>query len=174
MSHYDWSQFQIGMHFDHASPEEVFRAWATSGGLESFFIKAARFTACGDADDGRLARTSDETAQPGDSYVFDFVHDFHLEGTVLDVASPHRFEFTFGGPMRICIEIDTIADGRTRCVLTQHGIPTDEADRPFSHMNCRSCWIYFLMALKARLDHGIELRDLNPATADAVSVHFNR
>ncbi len=163
---YDWSHFHIGMHLQ-TTQQAVFRAWSTSQGLESFFIRQAMFTSPEGAP-----RRPDEVAHAGDSYHFKFVHNFELGGQVLEVDEPNRFKFTFGGTMTVAIDISALEDGRTRCLLTQGGIPTDESERPYSHMNCRSCWIYFLMALKARLEHGIELRDLNPQTADAVSVHF--
>ena len=163
---YDWSRFHIGL-FLNARPQRVFRAWATAQGLESFFIKKATFT----GKDGGVRR-ADEPAHVGDTYDFQFVHDFRLRGNVLEVSEPQRFKFTFGGSMTVDVEIALQSDGRTRCALTQESIPTEQSERPYSHMNCRSCWIYFLMALKARLEHGIELRDLNPDTADAVSVHF--
>ena len=35
---YDWSKFEIVFYYDQPK-ETVFRAWATSSGLESFFIE---------------------------------------------------------------------------------------------------------------------------------------
>lgn len=48
--------------------------------------------------------------------------------------------------------------------------PDDRAD---STLNCRSCWINFLLTLKSQLELGIDLRDQEPATADSVSVGYN-
>jgi hypothetical protein len=46
----------------------------------------------------------------------------------------------------------------------------DPEDRVQGSLNCRSCWIYFLTALKGQMERGIDLRDRRPETADSISV----
>ena len=53
----------------------------------------------------------------------------------------------------------------------QSNIPTEDTGRVESHLNCRSCWIYYLLNLKSVLEHGTDLRDADRPD-NIVSVHF--
>lgn len=58
--------------------------------------------------------------------------------------------------------------------LRQTGMSDEPGDRVDGSLNCRSCWIYFVTALKGSVEHGFDLRDRAAETADSVSVGYNR
>ena len=64
---------------------------ATPGGLESFYVRDARFT----SGDG-VVRRPEEQYQPGDRYHFDYVHSYSHGGEVLAVEPGRLVAFTFG------------------------------------------------------------------------------
>jgi uncharacterized protein YndB with AHSA1/START domain len=162
---HDWTAFDVHLSID-APPEEVLGRWCSPRGIESFFIGTAEVT---DASGGK--RAAADTVAAGDTYVWDFIHGYRLEGRFLEVEE-RRIVFTFGS--RYAVEVEAIAQGDgTLLRLHQSGMSGDPQDRVDGSLNCRSCWIYFLTALKGQLEHGIDLRDRVPETADAISVGYN-
>ena len=163
MGSYDWSQFHVHMYY-LAPLEEVFRRFATAAGLESFYIGTAKHT----APDG-TPRGPDELAQSGDAYHWQYVHDFGHGGTFLDVEPYRLVRFTFGD-MTVAIRFRSV-DGATEVDLHQTGCATEDPDRAWQHVNCRSCWVYFLTNLRSVFATGVDVRDRdNPAWNDSVSI----
>ena len=72
-SRYGWVRLEpvLRSHVHLAPLQEVFRRFATPAGMESFFVRRARFIAA----DG-TERAPDEFFAPGDVYEFEYVHDF--------------------------------------------------------------------------------------------------
>ncbi len=161
---YDWSRFDIVFYYDQG-PGEVFRAWATPAGLTSFFIDRAVFT----GPDGE-ERPADEIARSGDRYRWDWRHPYWLEGEITRVVENREVAFTFGS-MQVSIRFIAV-DGKTELHLLQNGIPDSPDGRVFGHLNCRSCWIFFLTNLKAVLNNGTDLRDEDPARVSSMEVGF--
>ena len=61
--------------------------------------------------------------------------------------------------------------GQVELRLEQTGCSTIDPERAWQHLNCRSCWGYFLTNLKSVLEHGTDLRDFEtPELTDAVSI----
>jgi uncharacterized protein YndB with AHSA1/START domain len=163
---HDWTAFEIFLYIN-APREEISERWSCAAGLESFFVRDACFIGA----QGR-ERAKDEPARPGDRYLWRSFHDFEMKGRVIE-ASADRFGFTFGEAYEVEITAKAHGGG-TLLQLHQRGMRDDPEDRVAGTLNCRSCWIYFLETLKSQLEHGIDLRDQNPATADSVSVGSNR
>lgn len=152
---YDWTRFSITF-FYYAPLERVFRAWATPGGLESFFVEECR-----------TARGKDELVRAGEEYLFRYVHGFEHGGRFLGLRENEQLAFTFG-EMKVEVTFTEVAGG-ARVVLQQSGIE----DQVMSHMNCRSCWLYFMTNLKSVLEHGIDLRDKeHPERASSMEVGY--
>ena len=131
---------------------EVFRRFATASGLESFFIKAAQHT----APDGQ-ARGPDEVVQTSDTYHWSYLHDFAHGGTFLEVEPSKLVRFSFGD-MQVAVRLCTVGTA-TEVALHQTGCATEDPDRAWQHVNCRSCWIYFMTNLRSVLAGGGDLRD---------------
>lgn len=161
---YDWSRFDIVFYYDQP-PAEVFRAWATSAGLTSFFVE----TACFASNDG-IERASGEIVTVGDRYRWDWRHPYWLEGEVTGLSSSREIAFTFGS-MLVSVRLASVDRG-TELRLIQTGIPDSPDGRVFGHLNCRSCWVFFLTNLKSVLGGGADLRDPDPARVSSMEVGF--
>jgi uncharacterized protein YndB with AHSA1/START domain len=163
---HDWTRFDVYLYVG-APPQEVLSRWQTPRGIESFFVEKARFT-----DASGRERPVDAPAEAGDAYEWCGLHGFTMRGKLRETAAG-RVAFTFGS--RYEVEVTAAPHGAgTLLHLRQGGMADDAQDRVDGSLNCRSCWIYFLTALKAQSEGGIDLRDRNPATADSISVGFNR
>jgi hypothetical protein len=91
-------------------------------------------------------RAADEQVRTGDRYQWTCVHDF-----------AHSGEFEQ-------VETD----------LHQTNCATEDPDRAWQHLNCRSCWIYFMTNLKSVLAGGPDIRDHeHPTWNDSVSIGFD-
>lgn len=145
--------------------EELFAAWATSDGLESFFLEIASFVSTTGAE-----RNKDEVAESGDSYAWKWRHDASLEGKIINVEYNRRIEFTFGN-MNVVIDFTKVGE-QTELHLVQTGIPDTDHGRVFGHLNCRSCWIFFLTNLKSVLDGNRDLRAGDPSQVSSMEVGF--
>lgn len=166
MPPYDWSQFHVHMYY-LAPLTHVFRYFSTSQGLESFFIHKAVHT----AKDG-TPRKSDEPVQTGDRYDWTYVHDFAHGGTFIQVESNRLVQFTFG-TMSVEIHFRDVGEA-TEVDLHQTNCATEDPDRAWQHVNCRSCWIYFMTNLRSVLAGGPDIRDhQHPNWNDSVSIGFN-
>ena len=130
---YDWSQFHVRMYY-LASMEEVFARFSTSSGLESFFLFQARHVTSA----GQI-RGSDEQIQAGDRYGWEYVHDYRHGGEFLNVITNEVIEFTFGS-MHIAISFKPVGEA-IEVDLHQTQCATEDPDRAWQHVNCRSCWI---------------------------------
>jgi uncharacterized protein YndB with AHSA1/START domain len=161
---YDWSRFSLVSFYDRPI-DTVFRSWSTGAGLESFFIAQARFMSADGA-----ARASHEVVQKGDRYRWEWRHPVTLEGEVTSVASDEELSFTFGD-MKIVIYFSRVGD-QTEVHLVQSAIPDTAEGRVLGHLNCRSCWIFFLVNLKSVLEAGRDLRDSNPDRVSSIEVGF--
>ena len=148
---YDWSRFHVGMYY-RASVARVFEAWSTARGLESFFLGGARHT-----DGDGHERGPDECVAADDRYEWDFLHDYRLVGRFTAVEPGRRVAFTFGS-MHVDVSFARVEDA-TRVVLRQTGCALVDPARAWQHVNCRSCWIYFMTNLRSVLGQGVDLRD---------------
>lgn len=167
MSTYDWSQFHVRMYY-LAPLTEVFRRFATADGLASFYIGKAVHT----APDG-TERAPDEIVRTGDAYHWTYVHDFAHGGTFEQVEPDRLVAFSFGGP-RVSITFREVADGATEVDLHQTDCPVEDPGRAWMHLNCRSCWIYFMTNLRSVLAGGPDVRDHDhPEWNDSVSIGFD-
>jgi len=163
MADYDWTQFHVHMYY-LAPIEDVFARFATSTGLESFYVRSAEFTTT-----GGVTRLPAEQYQAGDRYHFDYVHSYSHGGEVLAVEADRLIAFTFG-VCEVTIRFREL-DGATEVDLHQTGCPVEDPDRAWMHVNCRSCWIYFMTNLRSVLAGGPDVRDFdNREWNDSVSI----
>jgi hypothetical protein len=143
---------------------DVFERFSTSGGLESFYVKSARIL----GPDGQ-PRDDDERFVAGDTYDFQYVHNFGHDGEILAIETDTLVSFTFG-VCQVDIHFREI-DGATEVDLHQTGCPLEDPDRAWMHLNCRSCWIYFMTNLRSVLAGGPDVRDYDhPEWNDSVSI----
>lgn len=162
---HDWSAFDVSLYL--AAPRErVLEVWRTAAGIESFFADRAVH-----ARDGRPL-SPDDPVRPGDTYRWRAIHGLEMIGE-FTAADDDRVAFSFLG--RYACEVSAkVHGGGTLLRLRQSGMRDDDEDRVSGSLDCRCSWIYYLTGLKARLEHGVELRDRNPETAHSVSLGFAR
>ena len=161
---YDWSRFEIFFYYDQPV-EEVFLYWTTAAGLEAFFIEKAYF-----ASKAKTIRSSEEVIEKGDRYRWEWRQNFSLEGDVLNVKNNEEITFTFG-EMEVSLLFSKRGE-QTQIHLLQTKIPDTDDGRVFGHLNCRSCWIFFLTNLKSVLDKNHDLRDSSPERVSSMEVGF--
>lgn len=165
MNSYDWSQFHVRMYY-LAPLTQVFRYFSTAEGLESFFIYKAVHT----SRDGTLRRPA-EQIQTGDTYHWTYVHDYAHGGEFLLVETHRLVRFTFGS-MLVDLHFRDM-HGVTEVDLHQTNCATVDPERAWQHVNCRSCWIYFMTNLRSIIAGGPDLRDFeHPNWNDSVSIGF--
>ena len=111
------------------------------------------------------------TLETGSRYNWRGIHNYSCEGQFLQVTDK-AVEFTFGADYSVAVSVTPVGSG-TRLHLRQSGIGQDDREQTHGTLNCRSCWIYFLVNLKSVVESSNDLRDRNPATADAISVGYN-
>ena len=75
--------------------------------------------------------------------------------------------------MRVDVRLRDVG-GAVEVDLHQTRCATEDPERVRQHLNCRSCWIYFLTNLRSVLAGGPDLRDHeHPNWNDSVSVGFD-
>lgn len=162
---HDWTSFDVYQQIN-ATPEEVIARWQTIDGLKSFFIADMKVE-----DEQGQPRVASAPVEAGDKYHWQGIHEFSGEGHFLK-SGPSEIAFSFGARFTVEVTVEVSGTG-TLLHLHQSGMEDTADDRVHGSLNCRSCWINFLTTLKSQLEHGIDLRDLEPATADSVSVVYN-
>ena len=161
---YDWKAFDLHFYYP-ARLEEVWTCWATPAGLCRFFVQD-----CPTTDSAGLPRDPTRTFAVGDHYRFRWRHGFEARGTVLEVIPERRLSITFGS-MRVDVNLAE-APGAIHVHLRQSDIPDTEDGRVQDHLNCRSCWIFFMTNLVSVLKTGTDLRDVDPARVSSMEVGY--
>lgn len=160
---YDWTRFSLTFYYD-APLATVFASWASGAGLESFFVERVEFRGA----DG--ARSSTDLCQSGDAYHWTWRQPFEVRGTVLECQPHESLAFTFGA-MRVDVAFQQF-ESQTEVVLLQSDIPATADGRVAGHLNCRSCWIFFMTNLQSLFRAGIDLRDVRADRVASMEVGF--
>ena len=119
-----------------SAPKEVFARLATDGGRASFWAERTR------EHDGAID--------------FEFPDGTRERSRILEVEEPRRFALEYFGA-RTVFELAADGLGGTVLMLAAHGIREDERDE------VTAGWVSVLLCLKAAVDHGVDLRNHDPA-----------
>ncbi|MFN3239554.1 MAG: SRPBCC domain-containing protein [Pseudomonadales bacterium] len=161
---YDWRQFSLTFYYN-AHITRVFRTWTTVEGLESFFIERCLFwTERGEP------REIAQRPEVGDRYSWQFRQDFEVQGEIKTYIDREQFSFSFGD-MHVDVYFRVLGE-QTEVQLVQSNIPTTPEGQVFGHLNCRSCWTFFMTNLSSVLDHNHDLRDQNPELVSSMEVGY--
>jgi hypothetical protein len=157
MTSYDWSKFELRINVN-AQVDSVYKAWATQGGIESWFLRSAKYV----NGDG-LQRKRDEFIQQGDRYTW-LWHGYSDEvvehNDILQANGSDLFSFVFAGHCIVKVTIGML-DNETIVQLTQENIPTGEEGKVNIHIGCMEGWTFYLANLKSILEGGLDLRNRN-------------
>ena len=161
----DWSQFRLRIPVK-ATQKEIYDAWTSQQGLESWFLRKAVFSRV----DGSQ-RPEIENVQIGDSYVWmwhGWPDDVIEKGVVLQENGTDVFKFSFGKAGHVTVTIKE-EEGETVVNLLQDEIPVDENSKAYYHIGCTKGWVFYLANLKSIFEGGIDLRNRNELLKDVVN-----
>ncbi len=137
----------------NAPINEVYKLIASSGGLQKWFMGKADYT-----DSSGNIRPSEHTAQKDDTFSWHWLEkDLSINGKVLEASTNEKFSFTFGTTFEVTISVKE-DNWRTLLTLTQN-YAKDAMKNDFAHINCCTCWVFFLTNLKSVIEHGNDLRE---------------
>jgi hypothetical protein len=155
MENYDWSKFTQRIPVK-AEAQKIYDAWATPAGLESWFLRNAKFR----KPDGN-PRNPDDHIQKDDTYEwnwFGWSDDTFERGSVLEANGQDHFRFTFGKAGIVSVRIKT-EESQMIVELLQEEIPTDEKSKANFHLGCSNGWTFYLANLKSIHEGGLDLRN---------------
>jgi uncharacterized protein YndB with AHSA1/START domain len=117
-------------------PEAVYSMLATDAGRARFWAEAAV------AEAGVIA--------------FSFPNGATWRGAILEDAPPHRFAVRYYGGSVATFDLSSDGAGGTDLRLTDAGVPVED------RMEVIAGWVSVLLALKAAIDFGVDLRNHDP------------
>ena len=120
-----------------SSPEEVFHLLSTDAGRAQFWA---------------------ESAKEMDSFVnFQFPNGISWCGEILENNPPGRFVIVYFGGTITTFALSDDEKGGTDLVLTDKGVPPEDQHEVLAG------WVSVLIALKATVDFGVDLRNHYPS-----------
>jgi len=162
MDNYHWDYFTRSIFID-APKEKVFDAWTIPAQIETWFLESAEFT-----NGMNRLRPRNERIVDNDKYRWKWWnHNAIEEGRVQTVDPQKRFiDFLFVGekcPVRVLFKE---YNEKTFVSLSQSRIPQDENSKVQIHMGCSQGWSFWLVNLKAWLEHGVLLNEKETISKD--------
>lgn len=151
----DWSKFVTRINIG-APAETIYKAWATRGGMESWFVRLSEYK-----DNDGVEKGAEEEVTVGDTYKFHwFGYDDNAveHGKILELKKNGLFKFSFGKAGNVTVTIKE-EDGEQIVELIQDEIPTDENGMYNYHVGCKAGWTFYLANLKSILEGGIDMRN---------------
>ena len=139
----DWTTFTKRITVN-ASQEDIYKAWTTQHGIESWFLRSSEFTK------NKILRGRNEFTQTGDETV--------QIGEILETNGVDVFSFTFHEPMVVSVRIFE-EHSFNICELIQTSIPLNEDSRKNYFVGCGEGWTFYLTNLKSVLEGGLDLRN---------------
>jgi hypothetical protein len=103
--------------------------------------------------DGRMRFWAESAEQSGKEIAFVFPDGSFHRGLVLEASPPSRFAIEYVGGTRTTFDLTSDGGGGTDLTLT------DEDVRPEWFDETNAGWVSVLMALKAAVDYGVDLRN---------------
>jgi hypothetical protein len=117
-------------------PQVVYEKLSTNEGRDSFWAESAR------EQDGMIH--------------FVFPNQAKGKGRILENKPSERFQGEYYGGSITTFELHPDVSGGTDLTLTDHGVPAEDRTEVIAG------WVSVLMALKASVDFGIDLRNHDP------------
>lgn len=154
----DWSQFTRRI-FIKAPIEKVFNAWAVQGQMEEWFLLKAEFSR------NNSSLQNGDAIVTGDSFLWKWHgwDEAEQQGEVLSLIANKQMSMTFSPAGIVTVDFIKTEDNLTQLILHQSSIPTDEDGKLNFFYGCSLGWSFWMVNLKAWLEHGILLdeRDMN-------------
>jgi uncharacterized protein YndB with AHSA1/START domain len=157
MNENNWNQFTKRITINAPAPE-IYEAWATQNGLESWFLRKAQFTRHHKDMVGRNI-----PVEKGDTYEwtwFGYPETMAERHTMLAANGKDYLQFRFSGGCIVSVHIKE-ESRETICELVQDNSPAEESKRQMFYLECSTGWTFYLANLKSILEGGIDLRNKN-------------
>ena len=98
-----------------------------------------------------------ESAEERDGVIhFVFPNGWHWAGRIVEAVPPIRFSVQYIGDTTVAFDLSDDGSGGTDLSLTDSGVSDEYRGEVVAG------WISVLMALKANVDHGVDLRNHDP------------
>ena len=107
-------------------------------------------------DEGRASFWAESAVEQDGMIHFVFPNQAEWNGKILENVPPERFQVEYYGGTIATFELNPDSSGGTDLMLTDQGIPENDRSEVLAG------WVSVLMALKASVDFGIDLRNHNP------------
>jgi uncharacterized protein YndB with AHSA1/START domain len=164
MHPHDWSFFKLRVPV-RSNIETIYKAWATTEGLENWFLRKAVFTKDGEEKERTIF------VEVNDSYEWlwhGWSDDTVERGTILQANGKDSLQFSFGKAGNVTV---TIKKEQEEMIveLVQDEIPVDEEGQAYYHIGCTKGWVFYLTNLKSILESGIDLRNKNVELKDVIN-----
>ncbi|MEM6631515.1 MAG: SRPBCC domain-containing protein [Bacteroidota bacterium] len=156
----DWTQFTLKIHIAK-NLEDVYKAWATPAQLTTWFLDEADYFKA----DGS-PRDPWQLYEAGDEFHWKWYNwDTIEKGKVLEANGTDLLKFSFMGEGEVHLSFSKTQD-KTLLELTQLRIPTDDKSKMDIYCGCTRGWSFWMINLKAWLEHKVLLNDTNLDSED--------
>jgi hypothetical protein len=108
-------------------------------------------------DDGRAKFWAESAVELNGAIEFRFPDGQTWRGEILDEHPAYRFSVRYFGGSRTTVELAEDGAGGTDLTLTDAGVPAEDRTEVIAG------WVSVLVALKAAVDFGVDLRNHDPA-----------
>lgn len=162
---FDWSRFTVAINIK-APASELYRAWTTRKGIESWFLRLSEFRHA----DGSILKQEEEVVS-GDTYKWlwhgwpDETEEF---GKVLEANGSDFLSFSFGKAGICSVSIQSYGDEHI-VHLKQTDIPDTEEGKQNWHIGCKTGWTFYLANMKSIMEGGIDLRNKDITMQDLLN-----
>jgi uncharacterized protein YndB with AHSA1/START domain len=149
-----------------ASRKSVFDCWNTQKGIESWFLREARYTSSNGS-----SREGTEVIEPGDQYVWRWhghADEVEEKGSILSLIPNEMIRFSFGKAGDVTVRLLEHED-LILAELTQENIPLDDDSKTRFHVGCSNGWTFYLANLKSILEGGKDLRNRDVRLQQVIS-----
>lgn len=161
----EFSEFKLRVNIK-TSVGNVYRAWTTPIGMESWFIGNVVFM-----DKDGAERSKEDQAREGDEYALSWHHSpekVGMRGKVLKANGKNLYSFLFSKGFPVTVSIYS-EHGETICELIESNLPTDEDSVRMHFVRESKGWIFYLANLKSVLEGGLDLRNRNPDIKNVIT-----
>jgi len=107
-------------------------------------------------NDGRASFWAESTAEQDGMIHFVFPNQAEWKGKILESEPPRKFKIEYYGGSISTFELNPDNVGGTDLLLTDQGVPENDREEVIAG------WVSVLMALKASVDFGVDLRNHDP------------
>ena len=151
MENIDWTHFELRIRINKPL-DTVFKAWVVPAELVNWFLESA------DYYQGESKWDKDTPIQEQLTYKWKW-HNWESvhEGSVLNMNGRDQLSFEFGHGMEVHVNLISTTPNSTEIVLRQEQIPVDEKSKLNFYVGCSNGWGFWLVNLKAWLEHGVTL-----------------